>query len=207
MRRILYILVVLLLLAIGAGCADFKTYMRDRGNDLADCFTARAGVAFGAGARAQFTNYLSVSVGGSWEMRKVGYYGRTPVDTKGMWLGIPCLQILSPRVFFADVDSDPMQAILGLFLVATDLRGYEEEPLPGGLWLFGFLRWGSSDEGEPSTPFLRKEFFIEAGATLGVVGFDFGFNPVEFIDFLLGWTTLDITGDDAVPEAKQEAQP
>ncbi len=49
---------------------------------------------------------------------------------------------------------------------------------------------------EPPTPFLREKFFVEVGATLGVVGFDIGFNPVEFVDFLLGWTTLDITGDD-----------
>ena len=35
-----------------------------------------------------------------------------------------------------------------------------------------------------------------------VVGFDIGFNPVEFVDFLLGWTTLDITGDDSTVESE-----
>jgi hypothetical protein len=31
------------------------------------------------------------------------------------------------------------------------------------------------------------------------VGFDLGFNPAEFADFLLGWFGADISGDDSPP--------
>lgn len=34
---------------------------------------------------------------------------------------------------------------------------------------------------------------------------DLGFNPVEVADFLLGWTTLDITGDDTPRPPVEEA--
>jgi hypothetical protein len=36
---------------------------------------------------------------------------------------------------------------------------------------------------------------IEVAAAVGV-GFRLGFNPGELLDFVLGWTTLDIYGDD-----------
>ena len=43
-------------------------------------------------------------------------------------------------------------------------------------------------------------FDVEVNAA-AIVGFDLGFSPGEFVDFLLGWFGLDIAGDDrALPE-------
>ena len=66
-----------LVAALGSGCADFGVYMKNRGNDLADCFTVRVGRGYGLGARFQVTNYFGAAVGFSQE-RKVGYFGRQP---------------------------------------------------------------------------------------------------------------------------------
>jgi len=112
----------------------------------------------------------------------------------GIWLGAPVPQVLAP--------------LLGVTLVSTDIRFFPEN-LPNSVSVLGININEFMDVTgmlgfdftipmriEPPTPFLREKFFIEFGAALFYVNFDAGFNPVEFVDFLLGWTTLDITGDD-----------
>ena len=96
LRIVLFLFMVVLL---GAGCADFKSYMKDRGNDLADCFTARVGTCYGIGVRAQVTNYLSAAVLGCIEENEVGYLGRNYVRTKeGLWCGVTVPQLLGPVI-------------------------------------------------------------------------------------------------------------
>jgi len=201
---------MILMLSFLTGCADFKSYMKDRGNDFADCFTARAGLCYGLGIRGQVTNYVSAAVGGSYDSDKIGFWGRKPVRLKGVWVGLPAVSVAMMYAIIEDqlienVDQFYFACALSTLGAAfTDMRDYPGQHPPPSVSVLGinFLSIATPDEWEqvnkrPSTPFLREMFFIEAGATLGVVGFDFGFNPVEFFDFLLGWTTLDITGDDA----------
>jgi hypothetical protein len=46
----------------------------------------------------------------------------------------------------------------------------------------------------------RLAFFTQFEVSLGLLlGARFGLNPVELLDFLLGWTTLDFFGDDLGP--------
>jgi hypothetical protein len=212
---------VLTLLLLGSGCADFKTYMRDRGNDLADCFTVRYGMACGIGARVQVTSYTGASVGFLYAENKKGWYGREPFSQystlyeRDMWVGMPFIQLISWIPFVSNNDSTPMKRIAGFtcLLLGTDIRR-SRGSLPEAVNVLG-INFGDAfiSEGvkhgshKDSTPLLRRNFFIEVSIPLLYVGFDFGFNPVEFVDFLLGWTTLDITGDDAVPETEQEAEP
>lgn len=211
---------VLIILALCAGCADFKTYLKDRGNDLADCFTARVGICYGLGVRAQVTNYLTASVGASLEKKKLGYFGRKAVNTKGIWAGVPVVGLV---VFFAglgqwhntpmaeedfrresiDTRKEAKSFVVFLLLLFTDVRSYEHNALPAAMSLFGVNVVELESEIRkicsrisPRTPRLREDFFVEIGATLGAVGFDLGFNPAEFVDFLLGWFGVDITGDD-----------
>jgi hypothetical protein len=242
MRRYVCVIAVLVLLALGSGCAQFGTYMKDRGNDLADCFTARVGIAYGLpGCRAQVTNYFGASLGISLKENKIGFFGRNVVRVKGYWVGVPCYQVagvlflvLTPfSLFKEDWPMEPGQQLLMSIqmLGTTDIAHYEDQALPArGRMLgidFGELAIGEymcplvalSEEHdfqtperiEPPTPFLREKFFIEFGVTLIGASFDIGFNPVEFIDFLLGWTTLDITGDDTkiefTPKALEQSAP
>jgi hypothetical protein len=202
--------------------------MRDRGNDLADCFTVRGGIEYGIGARAQVTNYVSASIGGASEKVEAGYFGRNPVKAEwGGWLGFPFTQLVGLQCGIAlavdgwvDVPPNATGGLVLAFasLFCTDARNYQDKSLPMGLCALGVnvaefcsvhsLGLGHMEQRmEPPAPFLREKFFLEVGACIGLVGFDLGFNPVEFVDFLLGWTTLDITGDDAVPEAEQGDEP
>ncbi len=187
----------LLVAAITSGCADFKTYMKDRSNDLADCFTVRVGRAYGLGIRGQVTNYVSVSGGASFRESKEGYFGRAKIQVSGNWSGIPVNQLM----------------LMFGYLVFVDVRLWDNARLPQGASLFGVNISEFVDEVgipyaermRPSTPFLREKFFLEIGATLGIVGFDLGFNPVEFADFLLGWFNVDITGDDTKEKVVTES--
>lgn len=209
MRKALYILPLFVLLVFSSGCAEFKTYMKNRGNDLADCFTVRGGLSFGLGVRAQVTNYVSASVGGSIEKVKVGYFGRDAVKAEGIWFGPPVLSLVVMYAIIKSrwIDSESLLyfagALSAFFAVLTDYRTYENGDLPEAASLL-FINVTKSTIGAQeihdrmrlTTPLLRKNFFLEAGATLGVVSFDVGFNPVELVDFLLSWFGIDITGDD-----------
>jgi hypothetical protein len=215
MKKAIPIIAVLVLLALGSGCAQFSSYMKKRGNDLADCFTARAGISYGLGMRAQVTHYIGASVGASLDKNKVGYFGREPVRATGGWIGVPFLQVFSPFLAFAvadiarkDESSPPAHEVLALtfgILLATDAHHYKDETLPHGYTALGvgIGELLGVERMKPPTPFLREKFFIEVGATLGAVGFDAGFNPVEFVDFLLGWFGVDISGDDYLSVAQR----
>ncbi len=211
--RILFLPILFFIALSATGCAEFKTYMRDRGNDLADCFTVRAGIAYGLGVRTQVTTGLGVSVGASLNEKKWGYFGRSHVDVKGYWVGLPVVQptglVGAIEEAFEEVPVVPPWVVVRsifITLIVTDVSFYEDSGLPWSTKVLG-ISFTSGQRMEPPTPFLREKFFIEVGATLGAVGFDVGFNPVEFVDFLLGWFTIDITGDDAQQKAEADSEP
>jgi hypothetical protein len=234
--RISLILFLSAVVLLGAGCADFKSYMRDRGNDLADCFTLRAGWEYGLAVRTQTSDYIVVSAGASHNDIEEGYFGRTPVKVCSSWrIGVPVFQILLPFALVAC----PLAGLTGAFLPEkADMEWYEPFeflliPLVSDLMIdvrrcpnqrssilglnvgaIGLAE--TAEEGmlihwKKEQPYIRKRFFIEVGACVGFVGFDVGFNPVEFVDFLLGWTTLDMAGDDtwkkAPPGTESPEQP
>ena len=89
MKKAVVLIGLLILLTLESGCADFKSFMKDRGNDLVDCFTARAGLSYGLGVRVQATSLISISAGGAYDKKKVGYYGRTAIEGKGSWVVSP----------------------------------------------------------------------------------------------------------------------
>jgi hypothetical protein len=193
---------------LGSGCADFSTYMKDRGNDLADCFTLRVGRGYGLGARFQVTNYLGAAVGFSQE-RKVGYFGREPVEVRGFWSGIPVPQIVSAMPLLAVPFSalsrkeqyfTPLEWLKMWFkmVLTTEWASYEKGLITESERFLGVNLAEFTEPGwlDPPPPFIREKLFIEVGAALFAFGFDVGFNPAEFADFLLGWFSIDLASDD-----------
>lgn len=162
--------------------------MKGRGNDLADCFTARVGKGYGLGVRTQVSDYIRFAAGiGSYAGRWVGYLGREKVDkpVKQIWFGEPF-----SLIFLTEVrwwwGFDAQYSFLGI----NDAEFSLDE-------LYRYPRWSLF------APFIRKKFYIEVGATLVLVGFDLGFNPAELVDFLLGWFFIDISGDDTREKKKK----
>jgi len=209
-RNLTFPVVALVFVAVaGSGCADFSAYMKDRGNDLADCFTVRVGRGCGFGARFQVTNYFGAAVGFSQE-RKVGYFGREPVEVRGFWAGIPAPQIVSVVPFLAAPFSavsreegyfTPLEWLKMWFtmVLTTEWASYEKGLITESERFLGVNLAEFTESGwlDPPPPFIREKLFIEVGAALFAFGFDIGFNPAEFADFLLGWFSLDLAGDDA----------
>jgi len=213
-RRITVI--VLLLLILNAGCANFEVYFRDRANDFVDCFAAEAGICLGFGARVQCTNYISGAVGASFTVEKVGFCGREIINEKDtLWVGIPIIQLVYAPAYgvFVGMGGFELEGggiLPGLgtalsFFLCTDIVARDSFLfLVNGRASLLFLNldflWGRliglGPGYDAGSPFFADRFFIGVSVTVGSVGFDVGFNPAQFIDFLLGWFTIDIADDD-----------
>ena len=185
MLRGWYLVVIFCVALVASGCAQFKTYMESRGNDLADCFTVRAGKGYGLAMRTQVTDYVRASAGISVHRDNwIGYLGREPVNapTDQIWIGLPfSALVLSTEIRLGPTAYDLYPSMLGINV--AEIRRDPDSHYPRPDW-------------SPQAPLIREKFFIEVGATLGAIGFDVGFNPVELVDFLLGLFGIDITRDD-----------
>ena len=186
MKRFSQCLAVLVAPAIMTGCASTKAYFVDRGRDAADIFTITAGVGAGAKVRVGplhagiFGNHDIVGVRGG----TIDIFGLDP--NRSFALDVETLLIPIPgpyrdKVFAVDMFIGPGPA--GRHRTAQ----FEHlSPVP--------LCYTSG---------LRPQQYTQielAGGLLATLRL--GFNPGELLDFLLGWTTLDIYGDD-IEEAKE----
>ncbi len=61
--------------------------------------------------------------------------------------------------------------------------------------LLNVLAFNEKRGRSPKAP-LVDAFEVDLGATMIVPSLRAGINPAQFLDFPLGWTTLDIAGDD-----------
>ena len=172
-------LLLLGLNAITTGCA---TYMVDRGRDAADVFTVTVGGGVGAKARIGPAN-----AGLIFQNDKYGLRGG----------------------FIGDQDSGRMAEIIpathDLQLLVIGMEGYE--PPPGTAAerkkQFGAeSRWPFIHKLAPYRPcpsyYTQVDVVIALGLSVRI-----GFNAGEFVDFLLGWSAIDIYGDDL--EKEQES--
>ena len=154
-------------------------------------------MSYGLGVRAQVTDYLTLALGGAFGEEKKGFLGRAPMEYRTRWwAGPPVPQVVS--FFYSD---PPNLGLVLLCLVMTEARqDYSESPPIPYFSILGvdigeiigdnFDFVGSQSRGPAG------DYYIGLGVTLFAVGFDFAFNPVEFVDFLLGWFTIDICDDD-----------
>ena len=184
-------------LLLFCGCANLGGYFRDRANDFVDCFAAQVGTCTGFGIRVHLTSYIGASVGLGKD-KKTGYIGRTFVkDIKTFWVGMPLTQILSLYLATLRPCYSGPKPTLGEYLTATLVYFLSTDAeFFVSCHLLGVDPSGYRAVSDQNIPFLREKFFVGCSVTLGVIGFDIGFNPVEFVDFLLGWFTIDIAGDD-----------
>jgi len=180
MKRVFQCLAALVALAIMTGCASNKAYFVDRGRDAADIFTITAGVGAGAKARAGplhagiFGNHDIVGLRGG----TIDIFGLDP--NRSFALDIETLLIPIPgpyrdKVFAVDMFIGPSPA--GRHRTAQ----FEHlSPLP--------LCYTSG---------LRPNQYTQVELAGGLLAtLRLGFNPGELVDFVLGWTTLDIYRDD-----------
>ena len=189
--------IALLWLALaGSGCVPARGYFTDRWADAKDIFTVSVGTGGGAKVRVGplnaglfFNSDIAGLRGGEcfyvpgsfMERAKAGPHFVSSLRRE--WT--PCSADLI-LVFFGGEDCDLNPAM------KQRMKSY-------GMESFWFVPTGYSRTECPPYYYTQVEAAIGFGGTLRL-----GFNPGELLDFLLGWTTLDIYGDDL--EARRERE-
>jgi hypothetical protein len=169
--------------AAGSGCISSRAYFADRWADAKDIFTASVGTGAGANLRVGpvgtglFANSDFAGLRGG-----EGYYLWEDAGTRvGDMLGRHMTCSLSLLAFWGD-----------------DFSIAECEPRKKSHNTGGFLVPFSYRK-VPASFYTQCEAAAGLGWTLRL-----GFNPGELLDFLLGWTTLDIYGDDLQARKERE---
>lgn len=189
---------VLVLVSVLTGCAS--PYMIDRRRDAADIFTASVG--FGVGAKARVG---PLALGLCADTASYGVRGGELLD--GLAPPSPGDTLLSemPNSFAAqilawgyDEFSDPLCFDRGKTYIAES--SWWPVCMPRPARKRGLYPSVGENKSRPTYYYTQ----IEVNAGLGGV-LRLGFNPGELLDFLLGWTTIDIFNDDlesrkSVPE-------
>ncbi len=196
-----------LLLCLGlTGC---QSYWRDRGRDLSQVAHLRLGVSLGLYAEAEATSLLRPSIGlidaslfprysVGWDSRPRRYRGSLRTATfPALILGWPIYGYLESQEGYAGAAPYWRGFIAPYLFTGTDhvdqtMNGlfYPERLIPNPR-----LVEALADEAPLATSQLSAHGRFGVSATLGLVRLDAGLNPLEFIDFLIGWVGLDLPGD------------
>lgn len=187
MKKMIQLLVLLGVVAISTGCAS--PYMVDRGRDAADIFTF--GVGVGAGAKAH-----------------IG-----PMQA-GLLLNIDALGLRGGEMIWngngPNIGADIDYVLGGHSEFDTRCRHGSNSPSwernKSHMVRYGPL--GVPANNPFATPLPNRyslNYFTQIEAVGGLLWtFRLGFNPGELLDFLLGWTTIDIYRDDIEEKKSKE---
>lgn len=168
---------LLMLSSLLTGCAT--PYMQDRKNDAADIFTATVGYGAGAKARVGPINLGLLLNSDQYGYRK-GCHVTPRHDLSGLGMTDATCTLLSLEWFGS-----------GWGGIAGERGKYYE-----ALGVCG-LSWAEIWGKEHPPWNANIPYYTQIDAVIGVGGsLRLGFNLGELIDFLLGWTTIDIFSDD-----------
>ena len=175
------------LAAISTGCAT--PYMADRGRDAADIFTAAIGVGVGAKGRIG-----PVTVGVCANMDVAGVRNGLLLDALDPNVDLQSTIVPLPPCV---ADSPPYLCFgfEALQMRSPTLSKHELGMLAYSEFPFITTSLYSGEEDAPLSARWKYWTQIEVVAALGP-SIRAGFNPGELLDFILGWTTIDIYNDD-----------
>ena len=168
---------------VGAGgCASTQGYLLDRGRDAADIFTLAAETGIGAKFRAGPIAVGCMSGDGTIGLRG----GRFVAEERGYQM----LGVFPP--ISEGADDITVLGFYNLESLHSDSLKPRHKTFHGGddaglgMWLQQY------DSGGDNPAYYTQ---VELTAGVGIL-FKIGLNPGELLDFVLGWTTLDIFHDD-----------
>lgn len=180
-KRVLVSVVAVALCVVAVGCGrPASGYLAQRGADFADCFEGRVGFGFPAYVGVKATDYLVAGFGMA-TSQKVGWAGRyRNIEGKEKEQGLPLL--FNRREVYETEDAKEAAYSEETLSPFSTIREFHPKTAPrpgkGGL--------------------VAEQFWLGASLTAGP-SVSVGFNLAEFVDFLVGLTTLDILGDDDWP--------
>ena len=181
--------------------------------DLGDCGTFGVGVGAGLDATIQAGALAEASLGIGHNIRYVGWNGHTGVtEWQNAQLSWP------PSLFMSALamgmrDNGCCLLPPETFYAAPEPNRMDAPPRPGNRTPagteskhFGYALPLLSEAGRRRTATFHNATRVEAEVSLGVVSVRAGLNPLEILDFLLGFLGFDIAGDDP-PRGEEEKGP
>lgn len=194
MKTILQLIFLLGFATLGAGCASTRAYFVDRGRDTADVFTLSVGQGVGAKAKV-----CTISIGALWQRDLWGLRGGTlgrlhKQEGKSFWSSDP-----------SELDTCEVYMLVGgIDKLNTPSAVAEQRHKHVDTYHYFILL--------PHTELIQGEFDYSYSLMIDVVvglggSIRAGFNPGELLDFILGWTTIDIFDDDLERKKRKSNKP
>ena len=195
-----FLLLPFFALAAGCGC---RSIAPGRMLDLGDCGTLGIGVGYGLDVTVQAGALAEASLGIGHYVRYLGWNGHTGV-TKWENAQLSC----PPSLFMSVVANGLREDGCCLlppetFYAVPEPNRMDAPPRPGTRTPagseskhFGYAFPLLSEQGRRRTCTFHNATRLEAEVSLGVVSVRAGINPLEILDFLLGFLGFDIAGDD-----------
>lgn len=193
MKQIARCIFLLLGAAFLCGCAT-PGYMSDRMNDAADIVTLSCSVGAGAKARVGPVHAGVIATAGYMGLRGGEWSGSGEESVEFEALVLPTEEGFAFEQFepadLACRRGKGFTASSAVPFLTTSLAAPETQPLPR-------LERAHPDYG----------YFTQLEVSIGAVWVGrLGFNPGELLDFVLGWTTLDIFDDDLTRREARRAR-
>jgi len=187
-RHFVSVLCTFIFLAAATGCAA-PGYWADRKRDAADIFTLTVGEGGGAKVRAGFLDVGLFYNSDFWGLR-----GGTTFSVPSDWRWRSLVDMVSPipvpfiTARVGHCSPWVLSSSGESFVLRTDTgaKGKRHKEYEAGMLYIPFL--SLSDKA-----YYYTQLEVAAGLWYTV---RLGLNPGELLDFLLGWTTIDIFGDD-----------
>lgn len=177
-----------------SGC----TYLQARGADFLDVFTLEASLGPGLHVIAHATDFVGTGIGSS-KQHGVALHGRYAGMTTRVAFGAGFVHRSSIQ------EPERLHTVIGPHRAPSEDEWLSPGYQAGFMYIpvLWFQSWGTMVESEGLGTFPRgiRTFDISVGAS-ALVGVHLGFSPGELLDFLLGWTTLDIAGDDVTRDVE-----
>lgn len=196
-RSIVFAALFALILVTAAGCST--NYWNNRGNDAADIMTFTIGWGFGGAARVgplhaglcAYGEWVGLRGGHCGDMGEI-YVKENAEKARNIYGKVPAAfsyyPAFSGEYTFGTYDNFEMGRIPAKNYRTGDNPEFVNYGYP--------LITGANCPWDPEAPTVLPYYTQIEATGAGLFGVRVGFNIGEFADFLLGFTTLDIYGDD-----------
>ncbi len=184
MKKTTLLLLSIAFAGLATGCASTRGYFVDRGRDAADIFTVTAGVGAGAKARVGPLQAGLVYQKDYAGLRSGALFARRPS------LSLEDDRALDINLFICGAESSNTGDV-----ITKREKDFNTFNLIVPVAIV-----------EPESSQLTPPYFFQIEALVGLgPTVRLGFNPAELLDFILGWTTVDIFGDDLETRKSNQA--